>query len=51
MPTREKPAQKQRLQIAEVAAKLVANDSVADYHAAKKKPLRNWVTHGKIIYR
>jgi hypothetical protein len=37
MPTREKPAQKQRLQIAEVAAKLVANDSVADYHAAKKK--------------
>jgi hypothetical protein len=31
MPTREKPAQKQRLQIAEVAAKLVANDSVADY--------------------
>ena len=37
MPTRVNPAQKQRLQITEVAAKLVANDSVADYHAAKKK--------------
>ena len=37
MPTRVKSAQKQRLQIAEIAAKLVANDSVVDYHAAKRK--------------
>jgi hypothetical protein len=37
MPIRLKSAQKLRMQIAEVAAKLVAVDEVADYHSAKRK--------------
>jgi len=37
MPTRVKAAKKLRLEIAEIAAKLIAIDGVGDYHAAKKK--------------
>ena len=37
MPTRVKSTQKLRMEIATVAAKIVAAESVADYHSAKRK--------------
>lgn len=37
MSIRAKSTQKLRMEIAEIAAKLVANEGVADYHSAKKK--------------
>lgn len=37
MPTRVKSPQKLRMEIAAVAAKIIAAESVADYHSAKRK--------------